>query len=51
MRHLKYIELFSCADKVTLITGGCGLIGRELIAALKEFGALIYVLTPFMQVC
>ncbi|MHC9543651.1 MAG: oxidoreductase [Vulcanimicrobiota bacterium] len=40
---MKYKEMFICTGKVALITGGCGLIGRELVSALREFGALVYV--------
>ena len=38
-----YNDLFSCKGKVVLVTGGCGLIGRELAQALKEFGATVSV--------
>ncbi|MBI1911088.1 MAG: SDR family oxidoreductase [Deltaproteobacteria bacterium] len=38
-----YKELFSCANKVTVITGGCGLIGRDLVKGLGDHGAKIIV--------
>jgi len=38
-----YKNLFSCQDKVAIITGGTGLIGREIVKGLYEFGALVYI--------
>lgn len=38
-----YNDIFSCQDKVAIITGGNGLIGRELVKALSEFGAAVYI--------
>lgn len=38
-----YSNLFSCKNKVAIVTGGCGLIGREIVKGLSEFGAKVYV--------
>lgn len=38
-----YKELFSCKKKVALITGGAGLIGREIAKGLHDFDATVYV--------
>jgi NAD(P)-dependent dehydrogenase (short-subunit alcohol dehydrogenase family) len=38
-----YRNLFSCKDKVALVTGGLGLIGREIVRGLNDFGALVCV--------
>jgi len=43
MKQKRYSNLFSCKGKVAIITGGCGLIGREITRALSEFGALVYI--------
>ena len=40
---MTYKNLFSCEDKIALVTGGAGLIGREVVKGLHEFGARIYV--------
>jgi len=39
---MKYKGLFSCENKVAVVTGGGGLIGREIIRGLREFGAFVY---------
>lgn len=38
-----YNDLFSCKDKVAIVTGGAGLIGREIVKGLHEFGATVYI--------
>ena len=38
-----YHNLFSCKDKVALVTGGLGLIGKEIVRGLNDFGALVCV--------
>lgn len=38
-----YLNLFSCKDKVALVTGGLGLIGREIVQGLNDFGAAVCV--------
>jgi NAD(P)-dependent dehydrogenase (short-subunit alcohol dehydrogenase family) len=38
-----YKELFSCKNKVALITGGAGLIGHEISKGLFDFGATVYI--------
>jgi NAD(P)-dependent dehydrogenase (short-subunit alcohol dehydrogenase family) len=38
-----YSNLFSCKDKVALVTGGLGLIGIEIVQGLNDFGASVCV--------
>ena len=38
-----YSNLFSCKNKVALVTGGLGLIGKEIVQGLNDFGALVCV--------
>ena len=38
-----YPNLFSCNDKVALVTGGLGLIGREIVQGLSDFGASVCI--------
>ena len=38
-----YSKMFSCKNKVALITGGLGLIGKEVVRALSDFGATVCV--------
>jgi NAD(P)-dependent dehydrogenase (short-subunit alcohol dehydrogenase family) len=38
-----YHNLFSCKDKIALITGGLGLIGKEIVLGLTDFGASVCV--------
>jgi NAD(P)-dependent dehydrogenase (short-subunit alcohol dehydrogenase family) len=38
-----YHNLFSCKDKVALITGGLGLIGKEIVQGLIDFGASVCI--------
>jgi len=38
-----YEDLFSCKNKVAVVTGGAGLIGKEIVRALNEFGATVYI--------
>ncbi|MBI5204846.1 MAG: SDR family oxidoreductase [Nitrospirae bacterium] len=40
---MSYKGLFSCEDKVALVTGGAGLLGREVAKALYDFGARVYI--------
>ena len=40
---MKYRDLFSCSGKIAVVTGGCGLLGREISMGLSEFGATVYV--------
>jgi len=42
-RQMTYKNLFSCENKVAVITGGAGLLGSEMVKALNEFGAQVYI--------
>ncbi len=39
---MDYKGVFSCENKVAIVTGGTGLIGREIARGLHEFGAEVY---------
>lgn len=38
-----YKELFSCNNKIAMVTGGAGLIGSEIVKGLYEFDATVYI--------
>ncbi|MDD5168741.1 MAG: SDR family oxidoreductase [Syntrophales bacterium] len=38
-----YRSIFSCKGKTALVTGGSGLIGKEIVQGLSQFGATVYV--------
>jgi NAD(P)-dependent dehydrogenase (short-subunit alcohol dehydrogenase family) len=38
-----YTNIFSCKDRTAIVTGGCGLIGKEIVQGLSQFGAHVYV--------
>jgi NAD(P)-dependent dehydrogenase (short-subunit alcohol dehydrogenase family) len=38
-----YEQIFSCKNKVAIVTGGGGLIGKQIAQALADFGAKVYV--------
>jgi len=38
-----YEHIFSCKDKIAIVTGGGGLLGQEISKALADFGAKVYV--------
>ena len=37
-----YSGIFSCDNKTAIVTGGCGLIGREIVLGLSQYGAEVY---------
>jgi len=43
MKNISYKDLFNLSGKTALVTGGAGLIGREIVKALHEFGATAYI--------
>ena len=36
-------DLFSCKNRTAIVTGGCGLIGKEIVKGLSEYGADVYI--------
>ena len=38
-----YNNLFSLKNKTAIVTGGCGLIGREIVQGLSQFGADVFI--------
>ncbi|MEK9627536.1 MAG: SDR family oxidoreductase [Nitrospinota bacterium] len=38
-----YEHIFSCKNKIAVVTGGGGLIGKEISQALSDFGAKVYI--------
>ena len=40
---MNYKTLFSCENKIAIVTGGAGLIGREIALGLHAFGARVYI--------
>jgi NAD(P)-dependent dehydrogenase (short-subunit alcohol dehydrogenase family) len=38
-----YEHIFSCKDKTAIVTGGCGLIGKEIVRGLSQFGSSVYI--------
>jgi len=38
-----YTNIFSCKNKTAIVTGGCGLIGKEIVQGLSQFGSNVYV--------
>jgi NAD(P)-dependent dehydrogenase (short-subunit alcohol dehydrogenase family) len=43
MKNISYKNLFSLSGKTALVTGGAGLIGREIVKALREFDATVHI--------
>jgi NAD(P)-dependent dehydrogenase (short-subunit alcohol dehydrogenase family) len=40
---MTYTNLFSCENRTAIVTGGCGLIGKEIVKGLSQFGANVYI--------
>lgn len=40
---MDYKNLFSCKNKVAVVTGGAGLLGRKIVKGLSDFGAKVYI--------
>jgi len=40
---MNYKRLFSCSGKIAVVTGGAGLIGKEIVKGLIASGAKVYV--------
>ncbi|MBU2578321.1 SDR family oxidoreductase, partial [Patescibacteria group bacterium] len=40
---IEYKKIFLCKNKVAVVTGGAGLIGREICRGLYNFGAKVYI--------
>jgi NAD(P)-dependent dehydrogenase (short-subunit alcohol dehydrogenase family) len=38
-----YANIFSCENKTAIVTGGSGLIGREIVQGLSQYGASVYI--------
>lgn len=43
MNTTSYRDLFRLDGKTALVTGGSGLIGKEIVRGLRDFGALVYL--------
>lgn len=41
---MNYSKMFSLEGKTSVITGGCGYLGREIVKGFVENGAIVYVL-------
>lgn len=40
---MSYKGIFSCRNKIAIVTGGAGLIGREVVKGLRDNGAKVYI--------
>lgn len=40
---MNYKNIFSCAGRTAVVTGGCGLIGKEIAKGLLQYKANVYV--------
>jgi len=38
-----YKDIFSLAGKTAIVTGGSGLLGKEIVKGLRDFGAVVYL--------
>lgn len=40
---MEYKNLFSCENRTAIVAGGSGLIGREIVKGLAQYGAQVYI--------
>jgi len=40
---MTYSNIYSCKNKIAIVTGGCGLLGREIVKGLSQFGAIVFM--------
>ena len=43
MNKISYKDLFRLDGKTALVTGGAGLLGKEIVKGLRDFGAIVYL--------
>ena len=44
MKNINYKEKFNLKNKTAFVVGGSGLIGKEVVHALADFGAKVIIL-------
>ena len=49
MKKNNFMESFSLEGKISIVTGGAGLYGRQLVRALAEAGSKVYVASRNME--
>ena len=43
MNRTSYKDIFSLRGKTAIVVGGSGLLGREVVKGLRDFGAIVYL--------
>jgi NAD(P)-dependent dehydrogenase (short-subunit alcohol dehydrogenase family) len=43
LNRTSYKDMFSLKGKTSMVCGGAGLIGREIVKGLRDFGATVYI--------